>query len=361
MNSPGENTDKVELGSVQAVRAFLAHVSETFGKRPFRPHKLFRTGHAQTLAAFFWPRTYRLNPPTDEDRFFEVEPGTRVLAHCRWQSARAERPTVVLWHGIEGSTASVYMVATADKAFRAGFNVVRVNLRNCGGTEHLTSTLYHGGLSADLRVVIAELIEKDKLTKIFPVGYSLGGNMVLKLATEYGENPPPEIWGICAVSPSVNLAASSELISQRSNWIYHRDFVRRLRRRIKIKHEIYPALYNLEGVSRVHTIRDFDEYYTAVVHGFDNADDYYRKASSIHDIGRIRIPTLIIHAQDDPFIPYAPLRNESLAANPYILLLDPERGGHVAFISAQQDGEEDRFWAENRVLEFCQLALKRKS
>jgi len=159
------------------------------------------------------------------------------------------------------------------------------------------------------------------------------------------------------VSPSVNFRASSDLISQRSNWIYHRDFVRRLRRRIKIKHELYPSLYDPAGVSRVHTIRDFDEHYTAVVHGFANADDYYQKASSIHDIDRIRIPTLIIHAQDDPFIPFAPLQNAALAANPYILLLDPERGGHVAFISSNQNGDEDRFWAENRVIDFCKLAL----
>ena len=361
MNSIEVNPSLVNADRAQGVRAFLRRVSESFGKNPFRPHKLFRGGHAQTLAAYFWPRPYRLNLPADEERLFEVEAGTRVLSHCRWQAERTARPTIVIWHGIEGSTTSVYMIATADKAFRAGFNVVRVNLRNCGGTEHLTSTLYHGGLSADLRAVIAELIEKDGLTKIFAVGYSLGGNMVLKLATEYGDNPPAELQGICAVSPSVNLAASSDLISQRSNWIYHRNFVRRLRHRIKIKHELYPALYDLKDIPRVRTLRDFDEYYTAVVHGFEGADDYYRRASSIHDIDRIQIPTLIIHAQDDPFIPFAPLKNEGLAANPFILLVDPEAGGHVAFISAERNGDEDRFWAENRVIEFCQLAAKEES
>lgn len=357
MNSIGAHKDEIEDAAALRARAFLARVSQGFEKTPFVPHKLFRGGHTQTMAAYFWPRPYRLNSPADEERLFEVEPGAKVLAHCRWQSERTGRPTVVLWHGIEGSTASVYMIATADKAFRAGFNVVRVNLRNCGGTEHLTPTLYHGGLSADLRAVITELIEKDKLTRILPIGYSLSGNMVLKLAAEYGENPPAEVAGICAVSPSVNLGASSDMIRQRSNWIYHHDFVRRLRRRIKVKHELYPELYDVGRVSRVRTIRDFDEYFTAVVHGFENADDYYHKASSIDDIGSIRLPTLIIHAQDDPFIPFAPLRNAALAANPYILLLDPERGGHVAFISSELNGDEDRFWAENRVIEFCKLAL----
>jgi predicted alpha/beta-fold hydrolase len=336
-------------------RVLLARVSEVFAGKQFTPHSVFKGGHAQTLAAFFWPRPYRFNVPADEQRLFEVAPGARVLAHCRWQHEPTHHPTIVVWHGIEGSTGSVYMIATADKAFRAGFNIVRVNLRNCGGTEHLTSTLYHGGLTSDLRAVISEIIEKDKLTRIIPIGYSLGGNMVLKLAAEYGEDPPAEVLGICAVSPSVNLRASADLICQAPNWIYHHDFVRRLKRRIHIKHKLYPGLYDLEKISKVRTIRDFDEHFTAPVHGFENADDYYRQSSSIHIIDKIHIPTLIIHAQDDPFIPFAPLHNAALRANPYILLLSPERGGHVAFISSRLGSDEDRFWAENRVVEFCKL------
>src|SRR5207245_375391 len=141
--------------------------------------------------------------PADEERLFELAPDVKVLAHCRWLPDRKSHPTIVIWHGIEGSTSSVYMVAIADKASRAGFNVVRVNLRNCGGTEHLTPTLYHGGLTADLRVVIDELIKNDHLSRILLAGFSLGGNMVLKLAGEFGDNPPPEVLGICAVSQSV--------------------------------------------------------------------------------------------------------------------------------------------------------------
>src|SRR6266542_4581852 len=208
MNSIGAHKDEIEDAAALRARAFLARVSQSFEKTPFVPHKLFRGGHTQTMAAYFWPRPYRLNSPADEERLFEVEPGAKVLAHCRWQSERTGRPTVVLWHGIEGSTASVYMIATADKAFRAGFNVVRVNLRNCGGTEHLTPTLYHGGLSADLRAVITELIEKDQLSQLFIAGFSLGGNMVLKLAGEYGENPPPELKAVCAGWPWIDLRAS---------------------------------------------------------------------------------------------------------------------------------------------------------
>jgi len=340
------------------VRLFLAGAAATFAQKSFEPHPLFTGGHAQTLAAYAWPRRYRFRRrPEDEERIFEIESDVKVLAHCRWQQDRRQQSTIVLWHGIEGSTASIYMIAMADKAFRAGFNVVRVNFRNCGGTEHLTPTLYHGGMSSDLRAVIRELIERDGLKHIFPIGFSLGGNLVLKLAGEYGNSPPSEVAAVCAVSPSVDLQASTDLILAGRNWIYHQDFVRRLKRRIRTKHKLFPNLYDLSSLPRVRTIRDFDQQYTAAAHGFASAEDYYYKSSSVRVIEQIRLPTLIIHAHDDPFIPFTPLRDEVVAANPYILLLAPDRGGHVAFISARRNGE-DRFWAENRAVEFCELALE---
>ena len=182
------------LRSVAEVQSFLARVASAFAAKTFKPHATFKSGNAQTLAAYAWPRRYRLRrSPGDEERLFEPEPNVKVLAHCRWHEDSRAHATVVIWHGMEGSTKSVYMIATAAKAFRAGFNVVRVNFRNCGGTEHLTPTLYHGGLSEDLRAVVNELIENDSLQRIFVLGFSLGGNLVLKLAGEYGDEPPPEI------------------------------------------------------------------------------------------------------------------------------------------------------------------------
>src|SRR5688572_4715504 len=212
---------------LEKARAFQARAREIFATKPFKPHPLFQNGHAQTLAAYAWPRSFRFVAERDEERLFEVEPGVKVLAHCRWQAKPSEHPAIVIWHGIEGSTGSNYMLAIAEKGFRAGFSVIRVNLRNCGGTEHLTPTLYHGGLSEDLRAVVKELIEKDQISTMCLVGFSLGGNLVLKLAGEYGDQPPPEIISVCAVSPSVDLTASARLILKRSNWIYQQDFVRR--------------------------------------------------------------------------------------------------------------------------------------
>lgn len=334
-----------------------------------------------------------------------MAPGVKVLAHCRWQTDAKACPTIIAWHGIEGSTSSNYMQATAEKGFRAGFNVIRVNFRNCGGTEHLTSTIYHGGLSADLGAVVKELIEKDQISRMFLVGFSLGGNLVLKLAGEYADDPPREILGICAVSPSVDLSTSADLIMKRSNWIYHQDFMRRLKKRIRTNHKLYPELYDISELAQARTIKEFDDRFTARAHGFASADDYYYRSSSLRVAAQIRLATLIIHAEDDPFIPFAALRNPAVTNNPYLLLVAPEQGGHVAFISAKRsrslgpvdsrpvrdsvvDGHsardsdkasersgdsslithdsslmtpdsslvEDRFWAENRVIEFCKLA-----
>ena len=328
--------------------AFLARAAHAFEAKPFTAHRIFRNGHAQTLAAYAWPRGFRFYSERDQERFFEVEPGVKVLAHCRWQTNAIEHPTIVVWHGIEGSTSSNYMQATAEKGFQAGFNIIRINLRNCGGTEHLTPTLYHGGLSEDLRAVVKELIEKDQISRLFVVGFSLGGNLVLKLAGEYGDDPPPEVLAVCAISPSIDLSASAQLILKPSNWIYQQDFVRRLKIRVRTKHKLYPELYDVSDLGKVRTVRQFDERFTAPGHGFVNADDYYYRSSSLRVIDQIRIPTLIIHAEDDPFIPFEPLRNTAVTNNPYILLLGPKHGGHVAFISS--DGkQENRFWAENRL------------
>ena len=335
-----------------SLKILRAQLTQTLKSQDFTPHRVFQGGDTQTLAAYLWPLRPR-DRTGDEERLFQVEPGSQVLARCRWQPNRAEHPTLVMWHGMEGSTASAYMVSTADKAFRTGFNVVRVNIRNCGGTEHLSPTLYHGGLTHDARVVIEELIHTDHLPRLFLAGFSLGGNMILKLAGEYGDNSPAAVLGICAVSASVDLRASTQHMNLRRNWIYQQDFLRRLKNRLRRKKKLFPDLYDISGLGTIHSIEEFDDRFIAPDFGFADARDYYAKASSLPLIRHIRIPTLIIHAEDDPFIPFAPLLDPSVATNPYVLLIAPERGGHVAFLSA--NAGEDRFWAENRLVEFCKL------
>ena len=344
----------MQPGANDPVTALLEQIRSDFATKPFVPHRIFKQGDAQTIGAHFWPGRWRARDRTgDEERLFQVEPGSQILARCRWQPNRAAHPTLALWHGMEGSSASGYMLITADKAFRAGFNVIRVNFRNCGNTEHLSPKLYHGGLTSDPKAVIDELIAGDGLSHIAIAGFSLGGNMVLKLAGEYGENPPREIKAVCAISPSIDMRAGSELLMKRRNWIYQQDFLRRLRQRIRIKARLFPDAYDATGLGGVRTIKQFDDRYVAPAFGFASADDYYAKASSFPYISRIRVPTLIIHAEDDPFVPFAPLRDPLVTSNPYVLLIATERGGHVAFLSASSG--EDRFWAENRLVEFCEM------
>lgn len=344
-----------ERADEQRVASLLAKVAGHFKDKPFTPARFLTQGDLQTFGAFLWPLRLRAPDTTgDEERFFEVEPGSRVLARCRWQDNRAAHPTLVMWHGLEGSATSAYMLATAAKAFASGFNVLRMNVRNCGGTEHLTPTLYHGGLTHDLRVVIDELINQDRLPSIIIAGFSLGGNMTLKLAGEYGNDAPKELKAVAAISPSVDLQACTDVLNQTRNVVYHRNFLYYLKRRLRVKKSLFPDLYDTTGLRLIRSIEQFDDRYIAPAFGFADARDYYAKASARRFLTRIRVPTLIIHAHDDPFIPISPLKDELREPHPHILLITPTQGGHVAFISANSQ-DEDRFWAENRLVEFCEL------
>ena len=318
--------------------------------KEFRPLGLLRNPHLMTMAAAYWPRKFSALTPC-VPRLFELEPGTQVLAKCHWQEIPREHPTLIVLHGLEGSSESKYMLGTAEKAWKAGFNAVRLNQRNCGGTENLTPTLYHSGLSGDMRAVIFELIQRDCLPEIFTAGFSMGGNLVLKMTGECAEAAPPELRAVVAIAPALDLAACADALAEPQNFIYEYHFVHGLKKRMRLKARLFPGKFPLDGLTSVRTVRDFDEVITARFCGFQGADDYYARSSARRVIGGIRRPTLMLAAQDDPFVPFAPFQDPAIRANPDISLIAPEHGGHCAFIS-QQDGEE-RFWAEARIIEFC--------
>ena len=333
----------------------LESVARELRAKTFIPHPRFTSRHAQTFAAYYWPRGFMKRVHrADEPRIFEVEPGVRVLAHCRWQKDRFAHPTMILVHGLEGANTSVYMLGTAKKAYGAGFNVIRLNLRNCGKTEHLTPTLYHAGLISDLRVILRELIERDCLTNIFIAGFSMGGNMSLMLAGADADEVPRELSGVCAASPTIDLRSCVEAIEWRVNRLYKWSFLRSMKNRVRRKRKLFPELYDTKGLSRIRMMREFDERYTRVGGGYNSVEEYYERASSFHVIRHIRTPALMIHAQDDPFVPFHPFRDPSITENPYLIFLAPEHGGHVGFIGGDNN-REDRFWMENRVVEFCKL------
>ena len=302
-----------------------------------------------TIAAAFWPRKFpHLTNATP--RFFEVEKGTQLRADCHWQREPRGHPALVLLHGLEGSSDSGYMRGCAERAFAAGFNVLRLNQRNCGGTEHLTPTLYHSGRSADFRAVLEELADGDGLPEVFFCGWSMGGNLVLKMAGELGAAAPKELRGVAAVNPCLDLAACVNALGERRNVLYSRHFVRRLKGRMRRKAELFGESYSLRALGRVRTVRDFDELITAPHCGFAGADDYYARSSAIRVAGEIRVPTLILAAKDDPFVPFATFEEESIRGNRGIRLVATEFGGHCGFIA---DDAAERFWCEARVVEFC--------
>jgi predicted alpha/beta-fold hydrolase len=316
----------------------------------FEPHRWLRNRHLMTLAGALLPRHTPGLPPAN-DRLFEVEPGTQLLARCHWQREPRRSPTLALVHGLEGSSESGYIRTLAAQAFAASFNVLRINQRNCGGTERLTATLYNSGLSADFRAVLLELIERDRLRQIFVAGYSMGGNLILKMAGELGVAAPRELRGICAVCPTLDLAACVDAIERPENWLYQLRFVRDLKSRMRRKARLFPGQFELNGLSGVRTLRDFDEAITAPCSDYRSAADYYERASAMRVVHRIAVPTLILTSKDDPVVPFESFGASEIAGNPQIRVAATEFGGHCAFIS-RTNGPE-RYWAEARVLEFC--------
>src|ERR1700676_3814868 len=316
----------------------------------FEPHRLLRNPHAQTFASAFWPRRFpRL--PRSTPREFVTEPGTSIRGECHWQSRLRERPTLVLVHCLEGSCESGYMLGLAERSFAAGWNAVRLNQRNCGGTESLTPTLYNSGLSGDFRAVLNELIERDSLSEIFFVGYSMGGNLVLKMAGELAGAAPGPLRGVAAVCPALELARCVDAVDLPSNFVYQRHFVKGLKNRMRRKARLFPGQFDLGRMACVRTLREFDDIITATYCGFRDAADYYAQSSALRIVGEICVPTLVVTAQDDPFVPFSSFSDPALAENPHIRLMAPPYGGHCAFIS--RHGGADRFWAEGRVMEFC--------
>lgn len=305
------------------------------------------------MTVFAWARR-RWFPhlPQPEERFFRVTPDTQVLAHCYWQSDRAAHPLLVVLHGLEGSTSAHYMRGLADKGFRAGFNILLLNQRNCGGTEHLGPGLYHSGLTEDADHVMRTVIESDRLERIVVAGYSLGGNLALKLAGDYGDGSPPWLRSVCAVSPVMDLASCVDALERRGNFMYQWNFVRGLRARMRRKDQCQPARFDLAALRSIRTVREFDDRYTAPYFGFNGAEDYYHRASAMRVVDRIRVPTLIITSDDDPFVPSAPFRDPAVTANPNIQVIITPHGGHGAFLAEPSKGS-DGYWAEDRIIEFA--------
>jgi predicted alpha/beta-fold hydrolase len=314
----------------------------------FQPRHGLRGGHIQTIASFLLTRHIILPPA--EERLIEVEPGIKVLCHCHWQSNRRNALTVIVVHGLEGSSESQYMLGIAAKGLAAGMNVVRMNQRNCGGTEAVAPTLYHSGLSCDVAAVAQSLIEKDRIPRLALAGLSMGGNLVLKLAGEWSREGPSQFRAVAAVCPAVDLAASADVLHDTSNRLYEYYFMYQLRCRLREKARLFPGVFDTSRLRGVSSLRDFDDKITAYYCGFTGADDYYARAAAANVVDRIAVPAFILHAANDPFIRILPATRRKILSNPNITFLETADGGHCSFL-AQPDGD-DGHWAERQVIQF---------
>ncbi len=327
------------------------------GMRAFEPHRWLRSAHAQTIAAGFVLRKFRLQ--AGEERLFRVDPWTQLKGVCHWQPGkRKDSPVLVILHGLEGSCDSNYARGIADKAWARGFHAVRMNQRNCGGTERLTPTLYNSGLSGDYLAVLTELIEEG-FEKVFFAGYSMGGNLVTKMAGELGASAPKQLRGVAVVCPALDLSRCADALEQRQNYLYQWHFVRGLMRRYETKCGLFPERYKRNGFGPVRTVREFDDAITAPCFGYKDAEEYYEGAGAKKVVGNVAVPLLLMTAQDDPFVPYVSFLAARVETNPCVRFVAPEHGGHCGFVSRFAGAE--RFWAEERIVEFVEEEARKEA
>ncbi len=283
-----------------------------------------------------------------ETVLYRTEPDVQVLVHAQRPDGEA-KGEIILVHGLEGSSASGYMQSMAFAALERGYATHRFNMRGCGGSERLSLTSYHAGQTSDLLFVIRE---RRRLSRVplFLAGYSLGANVVLKLAGELGDSARDLLAGVIAVSAPIELAAGVEALERPENRLYQARFVDRLKDRIRRKHLQAPEIYTLDHLPKVRTVVDFDNYYTAPLFGFGTAANYFRTQSSNQFLENIRTPTLMVHAKDDPLVPYRIYDHPALSQNPHLRLVAVDRGGHLGFLARHPP----RFWLDEVTMDWVE-------
>jgi len=265
------------------------------------------------------------------------------------QNQSGDAPLVILSHGLEGSSSSQYIRGMVRLLTVNGFDCLSWNFRSCGGEMNKTSRFYHSGATEDLDFVVQHAMAKG-YSEIHMIGFSLGGNLTLKYAGEQGELIHPAVKSAIVFSVPMNLKACSLEIIKPGNRVYMQRFLKTLKPKVQAKSVLFPEMISMRDYRHVHTLYDFDHIYTASIHGFESADDYYEKCSSMHFVGSIRIPTLIVHADNDPIVPYDSLPVDLIKTLDLVWLEKTSAGGHCGFRPASlSDGI---YWSENRALAF---------
>jgi predicted alpha/beta-fold hydrolase len=313
---------------------------------PFRPHALFRGGHAQTIAGAYWP--YRRPRYRARHHIVALPDGDQLVLHddCPPNWKPTDR-TALLIHGLAGCHESGYMVRIAHKLHARGVRSLRMDLRGCGAGMSLARLPYHSGRSEDAAAALESIARHLPQSPTTLVGFSLGANITLKLLGELGDRP-------CGNLDSA-MAVCSRQISQASNRIYDRFFVGLLLKHVAERRRVLPQLAHTAFSAIPRTLWEFDNSFTAVVCGFGTADNYYRQASSAPWIPKIRIPTLILASRDDPMIPCDALANSP--GSPSVQVHMAESGGHLGFV-ARGGADPDRRWMEWRVIDWITLQCR---
>lgn len=308
---------------------------------PFEPPRWLRGPHAQTIVGRYWPWPR----PRVAARYVEipVSEGDRVsLLDSVPPGWGPGDPAALLIHGLAGTARSPYMVRVAQKLVARGVRAVRMNMRGAGAGFGSARRFYHSGRSDDLRAAAAWLAERAPGSPLGLVGFSLGANLVLKLAAEAADDPVPGLDCVVAANPPIDLDACCRHILR----VYDRTFLRLLRGEVDRLHAAFPDLDRVD-LSAATCLQDFDDHYTAPRNGFSDAADYYARSSAGPLIERIRAPGLVIHAADDPLIPPTPF--QSVRFPPHLALEMIPQGGHLGFVSRSRwDG--DRRWLDARIL-----------
>jgi uncharacterized protein len=300
---------------------------------------LFRNPHLQTIAGHLWPRDGAEGRFPLQEHLYQTEPGVSVLMQSQYPHERP-RGHVVMVHGLEGSGQAGYMRSLSSAALRAGFAAHRFHMRTCGGTEGLANTLYHAGLTSDLQHVLRDFHDQGH-TPVFLVGFSLGGNVVLKLAGEIGKKENPLVRGVCAVSAPLDLACSSRRIAHPENRLYERRFVRRMATRLAAT-----GRYHERDFAGLRSVTEIDDRITAPSFGFGDAANYYRTQSALEYVANISVPTFLIHSKDDTLAPFQSCESAAVRSNPHITLLATEHGGHLGFLGRRPH----RFWLDETIM-----------
>ena len=316
----------------------------------YRPHPLIRGPHLETVVPALWPAP-RLGSAV-EPLVVPVDEGTAVRVDLSRPAGRA-RGTLLLLHGMGGSAASRYMIRTAREALARGWAVARMNMRNCGGTEALSRTLYNAGQSDDADRVLADLERAGLPAPFAAAGFSLGGNTLLRYAGTSGAGCRAA--GLVAVNPPIDLDACCRALERRDNAIYQAHFTRLLCRQVERVRRVRPLPGPPASPWRIGGIRRFDALFTAPDAGHPSPEAYYAHASAGPHLAAIRVPALVLSARNDPFVPvemYDPHRSARPGAVRFHL---PRRGGHVGFFQLGRP----RFWAARAILDWLEGALPR--